>query len=159
MINDPSLLDLLHRISVQHILILNKQEKNSSELVILRCITKQRIFVPCLQNLNVSGEVTKHISYQRSSRGVFCCACANENLFGAFGATLIFSARFCGFSTERSTPFCDIFWRGMKEYDKFTTISAIRNEVWVEVYYKTPRLKFSNFLWFLKYEMSDATNG
>ena len=24
---------------------------------------------------------------------------------------------------ERSTPFCDIFWRGMKEYDKFTTIS------------------------------------
>ena len=46
-----------------------------------------------------------------------------ENLFGAFGAILIFSARFCGFSTERSTPFCDTFWRGMKEYDKFTTIS------------------------------------
>ena len=46
-----------------------------------------------------------------------------ENLFGAFGAILIFSARFCGFSTERSTPFCDIFWRGMEEYDKFTTIS------------------------------------
>ena len=46
-----------------------------------------------------------------------------ENLFGAFGAILIFSACFCGFSTERSTPFCDIFWRGMEEYDKFTTIS------------------------------------
>ena len=45
-----------------------------------------------------------------------------ENLFGAFGAILVFSARFCGFSTGRSTPFCDIFWRGMKEYDKFTTI-------------------------------------
>ena len=43
-----------------------------------------------------------------------------ENLFGAI---LIFPARFCGFSTERSTPFCDTFWRGMKEYDKFTTIS------------------------------------
>ena len=26
-------------------------------------------------------------------------------------------------STERSTLFCDIFWRGMKEYGKFTTIS------------------------------------
>ena len=46
-----------------------------------------------------------------------------ENLFGAFGAILIFSAHFCGFSTERSTPFCDTSWRGMKEYDKFTTIS------------------------------------
>ena len=23
----------------------------------------------------------------------------------------------------RSTPFCNIFWRGMKEYDKFTAIS------------------------------------
>ena len=29
----------------------------------------------------------------------------------------------CGFSAERSTPFCDIFWRGIREYDKFTTIS------------------------------------
>ena len=27
------------------------------------------------------------------------------------------------FSNGRSTPFCNIFWRGMKEYDKFTTIS------------------------------------
>ena len=50
----------------------------------------------------------------------FFVAHAPRNLFGAI---LIFSARFCGFSTERSTPFCDIFWRGMKEYDKFTTIS------------------------------------
>ena len=46
-----------------------------------------------------------------------------ENLFGAFSAILVFSARFCGFPTERSTHFCDIFWGGMKEYDKFTTIS------------------------------------
>ena len=45
-----------------------------------------------------------------------------KNLNGAFGAILIFSARFFGFSTERSTPFCDIFWRGMREYEKFTTI-------------------------------------
>ena len=45
-----------------------------------------------------------------------------KNLFGAFGAILVFSARFCGFSTERSTPLCDIFWRGMKEYDKFTNL-------------------------------------
>ena len=28
-----------------------------------------------------------------------------ENLFGAFGAISIFSVRFCGISTERSTPF------------------------------------------------------
>ena len=34
----------------------------------------------------------------------------------------IFSA-LLRFSTERSTPFCDRFWRGMKKYDKFTTIS------------------------------------
>ena len=46
-----------------------------------------------------------------------------ESLFGPFGAISIFSARFCQFSTERSTPFCDTFWKGMKEYDKFTTIS------------------------------------
>ena len=46
-----------------------------------------------------------------------------ENFFRAFGAILIFSARLCGFSTKRSTPFCDIFWRGMKEYEKFTTFS------------------------------------
>ena len=45
------------------------------------------------------------------------------SFFGAFGAILIFSARFCGFSTERSTPLCDTFWKGMKDYDKFTTIS------------------------------------
>ena len=50
----------------------------------------------------------------------FFVAHAPRNLFGAI---LIFSARFCGFSTERSTPFCDIFWKGMEEYDKFTTIS------------------------------------
>ena len=55
-------------------------------------------------------------------RGILLCM-RLENFFGAFGAILIFSARFCGFSTERSTPFCDTFWRGMKEYDKFTTIS------------------------------------
>ena len=48
---------------------------------------------------------------------------APKNLFGAFGTILIFSARFCGFSTKRSTSFCDIFWRGMEEYEKFTTIS------------------------------------
>ena len=33
-----------------------------------------------------------------------------KNLNGAFGAILIFSARFFGFSTERSTPFCEIFF-------------------------------------------------
>ena len=37
--------------------------------------------------------------------------------------------------------------------------SAMRSEFLVEVYYKTRRLKLSNFLWFLKYETSDTTNG
>ena len=55
------------------------------------------------------------------NRGAFCCACASRILFGACG--VIFSARFCGFSTRRSTPFCNIFWRGMQENDKFTNIS------------------------------------
>ena len=55
------------------------------------------------------------------NRGAFCCACASRILFGACGVT--FSARFRGFSTRRSTPFCNIFWRGMQENDKFTNIS------------------------------------
>ena len=38
------------------------------------------------------------------------------------GAILVFLACFRGFSTGRSTSLCNIFWRGMKEYDKFTTI-------------------------------------
>ena len=37
--------------------------------------------------------------------------------------------------------------------------SAMRSEFWVEVHYETRRLKLSNFLWFLKYETSDTTNG
>ena len=37
--------------------------------------------------------------------------------------------------------------------------SAIRSDFWVEVYYETRRLKLSNFLWLLKYETSDTTNG
>ena len=44
-------------------------------------------------------------------------------MFGAFGIILIFSALFRGFSTGRSTPFCNTFLRGMKDYEKFTTIS------------------------------------
>ena len=35
-----------------------------------------------------------------------------------------YSARFRGFSIGRSTS-CDIFWRAMKEYDKFTTIITL----------------------------------
>ena len=35
----------------------------------------------------------------------------------------------------------------------------MQSEFWVEVYYETRRLKLSNFLWFLKYETSDTTNG
>ena len=58
-----------------------------------------------------------------SSREAFCCACANRILFGAFGAIVILSARFCGFSTGRSTLFYNTFWRGMKENDKYTNIS------------------------------------
>ena len=46
-----------------------------------------------------------------------------RRLFGVFDVIFIFLELFCGFSTGRSTPFCNIFWRGMKEYDKFTTIS------------------------------------
>ena len=46
-----------------------------------------------------------------------------RRLFGVFDVILIFLALFCGFSTGRSTPFCNIFWRGMKDYDKFITIS------------------------------------
>ena len=38
-------------------------------------------------------------------------------MFGAFGIILIFSALFRGFSTGRSTPFCNTFLRGMKEYE------------------------------------------
>ena len=37
--------------------------------------------------------------------------------------------------------------------------SAIRNEFRVVEYCETRRLKLSIFLWFLKYETSDATNG
>ena len=55
------------------------------------------------------------------NRGAFCCACASRILFGACG--VIFSARFRGFLTRRSTPFCNIFWRGMQENEKFTNIS------------------------------------
>ena len=57
------------------------------------------------------------------SRGAFCCACTSRILFGAFGAIVILSARFCGFSTGRSTLFYNTFWRGMKENDKYTNIS------------------------------------
>ena len=46
-----------------------------------------------------------------------------RRLFGVFDVILIFLALFCGFSTGRSTPFCNIFWRRMKEYNKFITIS------------------------------------
>ena len=37
--------------------------------------------------------------------------------------------------------------------------SATRNEFWSEVCKETRRLKLSNFLWFLKDETSDASNG
>ena len=56
------------------------------------------------------------------SRGAFCCACASRILFGACCVICIFSARFRGFSTRRSTPFCNVFWRGMQENDKFLTL-------------------------------------
>ena len=36
---------------------------------------------------------------------------------------------------------------------------CMRDEFWVEMYHETRRLKLSNFLWFLKYGMSDTTNG
>ena len=59
------------------------------------------------------------------AEGHFVCACAFgiNNLYCAFGVILINLALFCGFSIGRSTPFCNIFWRGVKEYDKFATIS------------------------------------
>ena len=54
------------------------------------------------------------------SRTNFVGACA---LFGAFAVIKIFPARFNRISTGRSTPFCHIFWRGIKDCDKFTNIS------------------------------------
>ena len=57
------------------------------------------------------------------SREAFCCICASRILSGAFGAIVILSARFCGFLTGRSTLFCKMFWRGMKENDKYANIS------------------------------------
>ena len=65
----------------------------------------------------------KEVSYEFSQQRGILLRMRQESFFGAFGAISIFSARFCRFSTERSTPFCDTFWKGMKEYDKFTTIS------------------------------------
>ena len=62
----------------------------------------------------------------RGIAGTFGLRMRQYNLFGAFGAfgaISIFSARVRGFSTGRSTPFCYIFWRGMKDYYKFTTVS------------------------------------
>ena len=56
----------------------------------------------------------------RKSFTNFVCACA---LFGAFAVIKIFPARFIRISTGRSTPFCHIFWRGIKDCDKFTNIS------------------------------------
>ena len=40
-----------------------------------------------------------------------------------------------------------------------TILQLMQSEFWVEVYYETRRLKLCNFLWFLKYETSDTTNG
>ena len=86
------------------------------------CTSRSRHFDQTFQSSpGTSCSMTKG-QYFGQQRGILL-RMRQENLFGAFGAILIFSARFCGFSTERSTPFCDIFWRGMEEYDKFTTIS------------------------------------
>ena len=54
---------------------------------------------------------------------VLSSACANKICSAHSAPFWNFLVRFCGLSTGRSTPFCHIFWRGMKEHDRFTTIS------------------------------------
>ena len=50
-------------------------------------------------------------------------ACANKICSAHSAPFWNFLMRFCGLSTGWSTPSCHIFWRGMKEHDRFTTIS------------------------------------
>ena len=69
---------------------------------------------------NIALMISVKSSSTRVSAPGFVYACS---VFGVFDVILIFLALFCGFSTGRSTPFCNIFWRGMKEYNKFITIS------------------------------------
>ena len=38
-------------------------------------------------------------------------------------------------------------------------VFAMQNEFLVDLYYENRRLKLSNFLWFLKYETRNTTNG
>ena len=110
-----------------------------------------------------------------------------ENLFGAFGVILIFSARFCGFQlSDRHLSVIGFGegWKSMTSLPPFLTLwilvksSGSSDEDILKasfylvhfsrillpyemnfVYYKTRRLKLSNFPWFLKHEMSDTTNG
>ena len=57
----------MHRISVQHILILSKQEKNKSKVAILKCITKQRMIIPCFvsKSWRMTNK-TKHKNWNRT---------------------------------------------------------------------------------------------
>lgn len=53
----------------------------------------------------------------------FVCACASGIGLSLSVPFVKFTTRFCEVSTGRSPPFCNIFGRWMKEYDKFTNIS------------------------------------
>ena len=84
---------------------------------------KRREYRPLIRHMQPYVTIKTIREKPPYGRGAFCCACASRILFGACCVICIFSARFRGFSTRRLTPFCNFFWRGMQENDKFTNIS------------------------------------